>query len=195
MRARAEQRESEWTRPITVRARHGTRKNSDRPTLVPIGILTNSAASQAPTMHASRVFAAALAGVALLWSAGCGGNTGAPPTIPVKGTIKVKGQPLTGDAEVCFVPKGGGDRRPGIGTIQSGGTYVLTSYGVVGDGVEPGEYTVIVRPIPPETKDGGKKDAPPPSTIPEIYHLPSTSTLTATVGKGDKGKSFDFDLK
>ncbi len=134
---------------------------------------------------------------AFLWSAGCGGNPEAPPTVPVRGRITVKGEPLAGGAEVAFVPKEkGGKHRPGIGTVNDDGTYVLTSYGVFGDGVEPGDYKVIVYPVAPESKDTEKKEAGPvASPIPDKYRTAEATPLEVTVEPEDKGTDFDYDLE
>jgi hypothetical protein len=128
---------------------------------------------------------------------GCGENYGAPASVPVKGRITIKGEPLEGGAEVAFVPKDqGGDRRPGIGRVNDDGTYVLTSHSVFGDGVEPGDYKVIVYPVAPESQDTEKKDAGiVESPIPEKYRKPESTTLETSVDEEDKGADFDFDLE
>jgi len=135
-----------------------------------------------------------LAALAGLWSAGCGGDSDAPLTIRVKGKVTINGEPLT-SGEVTFVPKeGDGLHRPGVGQLDDEGGFVLFSYGK--EGVEPGEYKVIVRPLPPEPTDGDKKDLVPVSSpIPEKYQSPETTDLEETVDESAGKKLFEFDLQ
>ncbi len=64
-------------------------------------------------------------------------------------------------------------------------------------GVAPGEYQVSV--YPPVVIDSSDPRTPPVSVykkvdnIPQKYHLPATSNVTATVKEGDN--PLDFDLK
>jgi hypothetical protein len=134
---------------------------------------------------------AVLAALAGLWMAGCGGSEG-PSTIPVSGKVTLNGEPLT-SGEVAFVPKeGDGTRRPGIGRIEEDGTFVLMSHSK--EGVEPGDYKVVVYPV--ASDDGGeKKDAATISPIPEKYRKTETTDLEATVDASTKDEELAFDLK
>jgi hypothetical protein len=132
-----------------------------------------------------------LVALVVLWNAGCGGDSDSPNTVRVSGKVTLNGQPLT-SGEVVFIPKeGGGLHRPGIGQLDDDGTFVLMSFGK--EGIEPGDYKVIVRPLPAE--DGDKKDAVVTSPIPEKYQSAESSGFEETVDESDKGKVFEFDLK
>jgi hypothetical protein len=72
---------------------------------------------------------------------GCGSSTpqGAP-TLPVKGKVIFKGQPLT-KGTVSFEPEGPG--KEAFGEIQPDGTFVLTTY-KKDDGAVLGKHRVSV---------------------------------------------------
>lgn len=73
---------------------------------------------------------------------GCGGSDSTPAqTIPVKGKVTYKGQPVT-SGRVVFEPEGRG--REAHGEIMPDGTYELTSFNQ-GDGVPTGDYRVSVK--------------------------------------------------
>jgi len=105
----------------------------------------------------------------------------------------LNGQPLS-SGEVAFVPKeGGGVHRPGIGRLEEDGTFVLLSWGK--EGVEPGDYKVVIYPVPSETTDGDKKDAATSSPIPEKYQSAATTEFEETVDESAKDKVYEFDLQ
>ena len=83
-----------------------------------------------------------LVALALIPCAGCGqGATNAAPiaTVPVKGTVRYKGQPLTRGI-IKFEPDAG---REAHGEIKPDGTFTLSTYGS-GDGAVPGSHRVAV---------------------------------------------------
>jgi len=111
---------------------------------------------------------------------GCEAGVGA---VPVKGTAKYDGQPLT-SGTVQFVPTG--DGMAAMGQIQPDGSFQLTTQ-LADDGALPGQYKVSVQVFPDPASGGGGMglpgaefgDAEPP--IPVRYNNPETSGLTATV--------------
>ena len=144
------------------------------------------------------------AGAAVL--AGCGPADGMPATGVVRGTIKYKGQPVTG-GNVVFYPAGG-QGREGPGQIGLDGSYVVYE-------APPGETKVVVVPADPKAKGpgypgqtipkgavvtgtpaearaGGGPPAPKPVTLPGKYAKADTTPLTFTVKKGDN--QFDIEL-
>jgi hypothetical protein len=124
---------------------------------------------------------------------GCGGAPAPdrPKTVPVQGTITLKGQPLA-DASVTFMlPDNSGSA---VGRTDAAGHYSLTTF-EQGDGAIPGEYGVQVvkyEEPPQEVKDG---ETPPlKSLIPDKYTAVASSGLKATVADG-ADNTFDFDLQ
>jgi hypothetical protein len=110
---------------------------------------------------------------------GCGASTGAPAgmTVPVKGKVTYKGQPLT-QGSVVFEPDGG---REANGEIQPDGTFVLTTFRI-GDGAVPGVHRVGVT----GSLKGGK------SPIPVKYRSPSSSKLEVEVSAGKTDYALDI---
>jgi len=70
---------------------------------------------------------------------GCGGGSGHEETASVTGTVTLKGTPVTEGRIAFFPPKG----RPAMGTIQSDGTYTLTTFDP-GDGALLGNHRVTI---------------------------------------------------
>jgi hypothetical protein len=143
-----------------------------------------------------------VAAVAVLLVAGCSQKPASnrPQTVPVKGTITLKGQPLA-KATVSFQPDGKGSGASGI-TDDSGG-FVLSTFAAK-DGAVPGKYKVAVTkmddtPSGKDMNDAGyapptASSPPPKSLVPEQYADPAKSGLTAEVATG-AANAFDFDLK
>ncbi|MBI3469435.1 MAG: hypothetical protein HY000_41060 [Planctomycetes bacterium] len=117
---------------------------------------------------------------------GCGEKSNTPETAPVTGTVTYKGKPVIGGT-VTFIPEQG-PGNPGIGDIQSDGTYSLTTYDR-DDGAVLGKHKVTVEVFPGQA--GSVADALPgmesklPSPIPKKYRTPSTSPLEFEVKQGD----------
>lgn len=146
----------------------------------------------------SSFFAACVVGLSILLT-GC--NQG-PHTVPVHGTVKVNGEPLS-EGVVMFYPTSG---RPATGQIAEDGSYTLTTL-EQGDGAMPGKYAVTIEavevtesaPAPKSLEEeiaAGAAGAQPQAKIkwlaPEEYADRTTTPLSATVVDGDN--AIDFDI-
>jgi hypothetical protein len=110
---------------------------------------------------------------------GCGSGQGQPAqVVPVKGKVTFKGQPLT-KGVIKFRPVDLG--REASGTIQSDGTFVLSTY-KEGDGAAIGRNQVSIK----GTGTGSKE------VIPKKYLTFITSKLEAEVSP--ENTEFTFDL-
>ena len=159
---------------------------------------------------------AAMVAVGLVIS-GCAKSktAGRPKTVPVTGTVSLKGQPVA-EAQVVFKPKGNSPSATGL--TDSSGTYRLMTFDV--EGAVPGEYSVAIfkydqatlaapssSSSSAETSQGGMPDdyvppgigAPiktsgPKNLLPAKYADASTSRLTATVKESGENR-IDFNLE
>jgi hypothetical protein len=114
-----------------------------------------------------------------------GGGCGSPgavdtTTIPVKGRVTYKGQPLI-QGTVLFEPDGAG--REARGEINPDGTFVLSTY-KSGDGAVPGTHRVSINGATGKTRA---------SRIPDKYGSGNTSKLEVEVTRGKT--EFPFDLQ
>jgi hypothetical protein len=111
-----------------------------------------------------------LATLALIPCVGCGPNEGpyVTPTVPVKGKVTYKGQPLT-SGSVTFESEENG--RESHGSIQSDGTFVMTTTRE-GDGAMPGNHRVAVI-----GKQGNQ-------VVPVKYRNTSSSKVQVEVSEG-----------
>lgn len=107
-------------------------------------------------------------------------------TAPVQGTVIYNGKPLP-YGTVSFQPDAG---LPAIGTIQSDGSFTLTTYSN-GDGATTGSHKVAViateadaGTTPPV--DPNAEMPAPKFVIPAKYTSYSTSGLTAEVVEGER---------
>lgn len=94
-----------------------------------------------------RNFAFTIFGGLVLTVLGCGSGADEKPTAQVQGKVTHDGQPVSGGS-VTFVPAGGEDGKPGkpaSGTVQSDGTYKLSTYGT-DDGAVVGKHRVSYSP-------------------------------------------------
>jgi hypothetical protein len=115
--------------------------------------------------------------------AGCGGSRG--DLAPVKGTVKLDGQPLA-DALVEFVPHGT-QGVVSLGRTDAGGNYtMMATRSAVG--ASRGENKVRITTF--EILDEGGKQKVVRERVPTKYN--SATELTVTVKPG--GNKFDFDL-
>jgi len=112
-------------------------------------------------------------------------------TVPVTGTVTMKGQPVD-KAEVVFNPKQG---RFASGVTDSQGHFSLST-AKPGDGAMPGDYTVTLGEYyPPD-----QPPAPPrgggflPSRFPNKYADPGSSPLSVKVERGQKNE-FQLEVK
>ena len=120
---------------------------------------------------------AGLAWVAMLFCCGC--SRSGLETAPVRGVVKLDGQPLDAGM-VFFRPERG---RMAVGKIQQDGSYVLSTYEKNGDdGAIVGRHKASV--IPPLAE--GTLDVAPAMTrpIPEKYQSAGTSQLEFNVEPG-----------
>jgi hypothetical protein len=112
---------------------------------------------------------------------GCGQAAGTPlSTVPVKGKVTYKAQPLT-QGTIRFEPDGRG--REASGQIQPDGTYILGTH-KDGDGAPPGSYRVAIT---------GAIGAGAKTKIPAKYDGFSSSHLEAEVSA--EKPEYPFDLK
>lgn len=121
--------------------------------------------------------------LAMVLAAGCGARGTSP--VPVKGVLKIDGQPIVG-AVVGFQPDAPGG-KPAFGTTEADGTFRLTT-DKPGDGALPGKYKVVIQP-PVEGgatpyDEPGKAAAPVKAVgpkVPEKYTRPDQTPLTQNV--------------
>jgi hypothetical protein len=119
-------------------------------------------------------FHVTIAAIAIL--AGC--NRSSFELAPVHGTVTVDDQPLF-QGKVRFAPVGKGDGdhpgRPALGSIQSDGTYRLTTY-KGNDGAVIGEHWVMIANVEEELPDG----------VPEFSRVTMPQRVTVVEGKDNR---------
>ena len=123
---------------------------------------------------------------------GCGKRVphGNLPWAEAKVTVRVGADPLAA-GEVAFLA------AQGSSGVDAGG--VVDAKGSVTIPVLPGDYTVVIRPLPPSEEEmakprTGPKAVPPRATpIPGHFHSPKTSPFKATLSDREK-REFTFDL-
>jgi hypothetical protein len=151
--------------------------------------------------------AGALVGLSLAGCGSGGGGSSGPPVFPVKGTVKLSGQPVVG-ADVVFNLKDGSGSS--FGRTDASGTYQLTTRRS-NDGALPGDYLVAISKAseaPPADEATIPQDSPnynpfvgkgaatkpkPKGAFPTQYGDTKTSGLTARVL--EEPNTIDFDLK
>jgi hypothetical protein len=112
------------------------------------------------------------------------------PWAQAKVTVRAAADPLTA-GEVAFLAD------QGSSGIDAGG--IVDATGSVTIPVLPGDYTVVIRPLPPSEEEmakprTGPKAAPARATpIPGRFHSPKTSPFKATISAREK-REFTFDL-
>ena len=126
-----------------------------------------------------------LALAAVLAAAGCGGGSG---PVPVRGVVKLDGQPVA-NAAVVFVPQTPGGREA-YGSTDANGAFRLTTT-KPDDGALPGKYKVVIQPAGPgggstPFDDTDKRPAPAPKAppgprIPAKYTAAGQTPLTQDV--------------
>ena len=118
---------------------------------------------------------------------GCGGSGAG--TIPAKGIVTLKGQPLA-DAVVSFYPAQG---RPANGQTNAQGEFSLSTF-KPNDGALPGSYQVgITEPAVMPAEGDYSIPEPKAPRWPVKYTDPKQSGLTAEVKAGAEN-NFKFDL-
>jgi len=121
--------------------------------------------------------------MAALTVAGCQSSD----TVPVRGKITYAGRPVD-RGRITFEPIKLADeaapRRPSIAPIRADGTFEMTTF-ASGDGVQPGEYKVIIWSVEnePGDNDWGQigKTFDVGWLVPEKYARSKTTPLTVTV--------------
>jgi hypothetical protein len=132
-------------------------------------------------MSRATAFSIVLAALILPPTSGCGGSSSATPvaTLPVKGKVMYKGQPLI-RGTVAFEPEGKGAEAHG--DIQPDGTFSLSTY-KAGDGAVPGAHRVSVSGSTAKGKDN----------VPAKYKSFGSSKLETEVSAAQT--DYTFDLK
>lgn len=123
--------------------------------------------------------------------AGCGVDEAPrPETVPVKGKVMFRGEPLT-KGRISFYPNEG---QPAVGAIQPDGTFALSTF-EDGDGAVPGHHRVLVSATDgdPSLIPGSPGYKEPKSLVPKRYMSMTDSGLEADVSR--ERREFTFDLK
>lgn len=143
---------------------------------------------------------------AVVFLGGCGGAKevpNRPKTVPAKGVVTYKGQPVEG-ATVTFMAQSAKEKGA-TGMTDAKGQFQLMTF-APGDGAVPGSYRVKVsktemKPQVSEEqekslKSSGKRVPPPivQEGLPKKYKSETTSGLTAEV-KESGDNAFTFELK
>jgi len=135
-----------------------------------------------------------LVACALLLGAGCSGSKG-PKLVPVSGKVTLNNQPLPGGV-VNFHPdssKGNTGKHHAVGTIDSSGTYKLTTDGK--EGAPPGHYKVTVATeVPP---GANVKPGEMPPKLPAIstkYKILEQTPLSIEVVESPAAGAYDLKV-
>ena len=124
---------------------------------------------------------------------GCGAGSVAPATVPVKGIVMYKGNPVP-KLSIGFTPDKG---KLAFGTTDAEGRFTLTT-NKPGDGAMVGTYKVTISFVSDEIPEmpglPGTEKKPPESPIPVKYADPKTSELTKTVDKDAVKNNFTLEL-
>lgn len=133
----------------------------------------------------------------VLSAIGCGSS--GPEMVPIRGTVKFDGKPLSGGT-VEYIPTDPQGRKA-LGRIGADGDYVLTTF-KAGDGAIVGSYKVVVvslaphpgEPTPEQLLANGGKPIRRKSLIPDHYSDMNASGLSDKVDSDHSG-TFDIDLE
>lgn len=131
---------------------------------------------------------------------GCGGSNELA-VVPVKGKILCEGEPVTAGT-IIFMPVAADKKevsgRPARGTIQTDGTFVLSTY-EFGDGAIIGKHTVTYKPPvkgegayeEAEEAEGGEQEL---AVVPPLqkHACRFGGTATATVKAGDNNLTIEL---
>jgi hypothetical protein len=115
--------------------------------------------------------------------AGCGYSSGDKGS--VRGKVVANGQPVTA-GQVMFAPASGTEGAPAIGSVESDGTFTLTT-DKSGDGAAVGKHTVTYTAPPPEgAADWDGYGTPPPMTkSPFDGMVPKETEVEVKAGSND----------
>ena len=154
------------------------------------------------------VISAALATIALVCGAGCGGGGGySGPAGTVTGSIKLAGKPVPDGTSVTFIGDAG---HTASGTVSGGGSYQLSTIAneAKSDAIPVGKYRVCVtspntaqtmtdaeydKMMTESASGGGAAAKAPPSAIPAKYQTTTTSQLSFEIKEGPN--TIDIELK
>jgi hypothetical protein len=142
-----------------------------------------------------RHFWIGLAACAVIGQTGCGRPS--LSTVPVQGKVTWNGKPLT-SGDIAFHPTQlaeGGVNRLAMGRLDNEGNYTLSTV-THGDGVQPGDYAVVIVSRAGPARQVDATEGPVASTIPLQYSVVTTTPLKAKIEANASGPlQFDFDLK
>jgi hypothetical protein len=127
------------------------------------------------TMRWDRLSRLALLLVIPFWMAACGGSDKVD-TVPAKGEVTYKGQPL-GKGQIQLLPDNG---PAAVGLIENGKFVLGTN--ADGDGAPPGKYRVTVFSYKEIKNRFGETTSK--SVIPNRYANPDTSGLVVEIPEG-----------
>ncbi len=130
---------------------------------------------------------------------GCGGSENVE-VFPARGIVTFDGKPMTGGGAISLVPVASQNGKNAGGTINSDGTFVLTTY-EDGDGAMAGSFRVIINQTTSQEPDyGGDSDAPGKApmqavetvtsadVIPTIYSDPTSSPVEVKIEAKEKNE-------
>ena len=147
--------------------------------------------------YSRRACLSATLAVAAVLPLGCGSS--GPEMVPIRGTVKFDGTPLTGGT-VEYIPTEPQGRKA-IGRIADDGTFELTTF-KDGDGAIVGSYKVVVTALAPHPGEptaeqllaNGGKAIRRQSLIPDHYSDAEASGISDDVTSDHSGV-FDIDLE
>ncbi len=118
----------------------------------------------------------------LLVSVGCGDGRGL--RIPVSGKVTIDGKPVE-FGSILFKPAGDPEKRPGGGSLGTGGEYGVSIYTPY-DGLPPGKYDVTITATEAMGETAQRWHAP------MKYSNSEKSGLTAEIDKSTKEVNFEL---
>src|SRR4051795_6274008 len=136
------------------------------------------------TMRWNRLTRLALLPVLPFWMVACGGSRGYD-TVPAKGTVTYKGQPLE-KGQIQLLPDNG---PAAVGLIENGKFALGTN--ADGDGAPPGKYRATIFSYKETKSRFGETTSK--SVIPNRYANPDTSGLLVDIpGGGNEAIKVDL---
>jgi hypothetical protein len=128
-------------------------------------------------------------GVVLLILAGCNRMPKPPEVYPVRGTVRLNGEPVR-LGRIHFDPSEPGRGAECWGNIQEDGSFAVRTF-KEGDGAAPGVYKVWIEPWSKATNGPARVT---PTRIPEKFQESSKSGITVEVQAGQDTLP-ELDLK
>lgn len=129
-------------------------------------------------------FRFAVAVIAIVCVAGCGGAASGPTTVPVTGEVTLDGSPVP-TADVAFTPSGDStDATSALAVTDTTGRFEVVSQFDGGrtskPGMQPGKYTVAVSQLEQVPLEATLRRAPK-NMLPEKYANGASSGLAVEV--------------